>query len=104
MISQRLAKRICTGCKIDDPLPPAALVNVGFTPELAETVVPKKGKGCVPPGHAKRWAVGRPLPPDVIFYEVPRDLIEARFGAVSPDMHDENACAGAPAAPARPRR
>lgn len=35
----------------------------------------KKGKGCVPPGHAKRWAVGRPLPPDVIFYEVPRDLI-----------------------------
>ncbi len=44
--AQRLVRRICTGCKIDDPLPPAALVNVGFTPELAETVVPKKGKGC----------------------------------------------------------
>ncbi len=44
--AQRLVRRICTGCKIDDPLPPAALVNVGFTTELAETVVPKKGKGC----------------------------------------------------------
>ena len=44
--AQRLVRRICTNCKMDEPLPPAALVNVGFTPELAETVVPKKGKGC----------------------------------------------------------
>ncbi len=44
--AQRLVRRICTNCKIDDPLPPAALVNVGFTADLAETVVPKKGKGC----------------------------------------------------------
>ncbi len=44
--AQRLVRRICTNCKIDEPLPPAALVNIGFTPELAETVVPKKGKGC----------------------------------------------------------
>jgi type IV pilus assembly protein PilB len=44
--AQRLVRRICTGCKIDDPVPPPALVNIGFSPELAETVVPKKGKGC----------------------------------------------------------
>ena len=44
--AQRLVRRICTGCKVDDPVPPLALVNVGFTAELAETVVPKKGKGC----------------------------------------------------------
>jgi type IV pilus assembly protein PilB len=44
--AQRLVRRICTGCKVDDPVPPQALVNIGFTPELAETVVPKKGKGC----------------------------------------------------------
>ena len=44
--AQRLVRRICTSCKTDEPLPPAALVAVGFTPELAETVVPKKGKGC----------------------------------------------------------
>ena len=44
--AQRLVRRICAHCKIDDPLLPAALVNVGFTPELAEKVVPKKGTGC----------------------------------------------------------
>jgi type IV pilus assembly protein PilB len=44
--AQRLVRRICTNCKVDEPLAPAALVAVGFTPELAETVVPKKGKGC----------------------------------------------------------
>jgi type IV pilus assembly protein PilB len=44
--AQRLVRRICTHCKIDDPLLPAALVNIGFTPELAEKVVPKKGTGC----------------------------------------------------------
>jgi type IV pilus assembly protein PilB len=44
--AQRLVRRICTGCKVDDPVPPPALVNIGFSPELAETVVPKKGKGC----------------------------------------------------------
>jgi Ni/Co efflux regulator RcnB len=35
----------------------------------------KKGNGCMPPGQAKKWAVGRPLPRDVIFYEVPRELV-----------------------------
>src|SRR5262245_21755526 len=44
--AQRLVRRICTGCKVDDPVSAPALVNVGFSAELAETVVPKKGKGC----------------------------------------------------------
>ena len=44
--AQRLVRRICTSCKVDDAVPPQALVNIGFSPELAETVVPKKGKGC----------------------------------------------------------
>ena len=35
----------------------------------------KKGNGCMPPGQAKKWAVGRPLPRDVIFYEVPQELV-----------------------------
>ena len=35
----------------------------------------KKGNGCMPPGQAKKWAVGRPLPRDVIFYDVPRELV-----------------------------
>jgi Ni/Co efflux regulator RcnB len=29
----------------------------------------------MPPGQAKKWAIGRPLPRDVIFYDVPQDLV-----------------------------
>ena len=35
----------------------------------------KKHNGCMPPGQAKKWAIGRPLPRDVIFYDVPQDLV-----------------------------
>jgi hypothetical protein len=35
----------------------------------------KKRNGCMPPGQAKKWHVGRPLPPDVVFYELPPVLI-----------------------------
>jgi len=35
----------------------------------------KKGTGCLPPGQAKKWAVGRPLPREVIYYELPPPLI-----------------------------
>lgn len=35
----------------------------------------KKNNGCMPPGQAKKWDIGRPLPADVIFYEVPRPLV-----------------------------
>ena len=35
----------------------------------------KKHNGCVPPGHARRWEIGRPLPREVIFYEVPQPLV-----------------------------
>ena len=35
----------------------------------------KKHNGCMPPGQAKKWAIGRPLPRDVIYYEVPSQLV-----------------------------
>lgn len=35
----------------------------------------KKNNGCMPPGQAKKWRVGRPLPPDVIYYDLPADLV-----------------------------
>jgi Ni/Co efflux regulator RcnB len=34
----------------------------------------KKNNGCLPPGHAKRWNVGQPLPAGVTWYAVPQDL------------------------------
>jgi Ni/Co efflux regulator RcnB len=39
----------------------------------------RKDNGCMPPGQARKWAVGRPLPRDVIFYEVPQPLV-VQFG------------------------
>ena len=41
----------------------------GCPPGLA-----KKGNGCMPPGQAKKWARGRPLPHDLVVYDLPRDL------------------------------
>jgi Ni/Co efflux regulator RcnB len=35
----------------------------------------KKHNGCMPPGQAKQWQVGQPLPRDVKFYEVPQPLV-----------------------------
>ena len=35
----------------------------------------KKHNGCMPPGHARKWVMGRSLPRDVIFYEVPYPLV-----------------------------
>ncbi len=39
----------------------------------------KKHNGCMPPGQAKKWTIGRPLPRDVIFYNLEPQLI-TRFG------------------------
>ncbi len=35
----------------------------------------KKKKSCVPPGHAKRYVIGRPLPRDVVFYNLPQPIV-----------------------------
>ena len=35
----------------------------------------KKNNGCMPPGQAKKWDYGRPLPRDVVYYEVPQPVV-----------------------------
>lgn len=35
----------------------------------------KKRNGCMPPGQAKKWQVGHPLPRDVTYYEVPSRVV-----------------------------
>ena len=35
----------------------------------------KKHNGCMPPGQAKKWNIGRPLPRDVVMYDVPPALV-----------------------------
>ncbi|HEY8154184.1 MAG TPA: RcnB family protein [Myxococcota bacterium] len=36
----------------------------------------KKNNGCLPPGQAKKlWTIGRPLPRELIFYDLPPPLV-----------------------------
>jgi type IV pilus assembly protein PilB len=44
--AQRLVRRICTKCKAEQPMAPQALMQAGFTAEMAKEVMPMKGTGC----------------------------------------------------------
>jgi Ni/Co efflux regulator RcnB len=35
----------------------------------------KKHNGCMPPGQARRWEMGRPVPRDVVVYAVPQPVL-----------------------------
>ncbi|MGA8049181.1 MAG: RcnB family protein [Burkholderiales bacterium] len=35
----------------------------------------KKHNGCMPPGQAKKWRMGQPLPRDVVYYDLPPQLV-----------------------------
>jgi Ni/Co efflux regulator RcnB len=45
----------------------------------------KKGNGCQPPGQAKGWSRGEPLPTAVVYYPVPA-AVQVRLG-VPPEGH-----------------
>jgi type IV pilus assembly protein PilB len=44
--AQRLVRRVCSNCKVDDPVPLPALEQVGFSAADAADVKPVKGTGC----------------------------------------------------------
>ncbi len=44
--AQRLVRRICTECRVEDPVSPQVLIDAGFTPEEVKTVKVYKGQGC----------------------------------------------------------
>jgi len=44
--AQRLIRRVCKDCKQEQPTPPEALIEVGFTKEEAKTLKTYRGKGC----------------------------------------------------------
>jgi type IV pilus assembly protein PilB len=46
ILAQRLARRICQQCKVEEKLSIAALIKVGFTEEEASTLKCYRGKGC----------------------------------------------------------
>ena len=50
----------------------------GCPPGLA-----KKNNGCMPPGQAKKWMIGRPLPREVVVYDLPPAVL-VQLGPVPP--------------------
>jgi type IV pilus assembly protein PilB len=44
--AQRLIRRVCRDCKEEVHFPPEGLVEIGFSPEEAETVKMYRGRGC----------------------------------------------------------
>jgi type IV pilus assembly protein PilB len=44
--AQRLIRRVCKDCKREAPMPPEALMEVGFTADEAKALKTYKGKGC----------------------------------------------------------
>ncbi len=46
ILAQRLVRRICVECKEPISIDRKVLMDIGFSPEMAETVQPMKGKGC----------------------------------------------------------
>src|SRR5262250_3362807 len=44
--AQRLVRRICSNCKEPNPMAPEALIQAGFSPDIAAEVTPMKGAGC----------------------------------------------------------
>ena len=47
ILAQRLCRKICNSCKEEISVPRQALVDTGFTPEEAKTLVCYQGKGCM---------------------------------------------------------
>jgi type IV pilus assembly protein PilB len=44
--AQRLVRRVCSNCKVEEHVAPQALEQIGFSAEDAKTVKPFKGAGC----------------------------------------------------------
>src|SRR5579883_2429970 len=44
--AQRLVRRVCQSCKVEDKVRPQTLVDAGFTPEEAKSLKVYRGEGC----------------------------------------------------------
>lgn len=45
----------------------------------------KKHNGCMPPGQARQWSVGQPLPSNVVYYDLPQ-AVRVQIGS-PPEGH-----------------
>ncbi len=83
IVAQRLARRICSRCKVDQPVTPQALIDLGVPPEEAKTYDCKHGLGCPDcggSGYRGRVALYEVMP----LYEEIRELVLS--GASTPEI------------------
>jgi type IV pilus assembly protein PilB len=52
VVAQRLMRRICPKCKVEEAIPKEKLVALGFSPEQTQQFKPMKGKGCANCGNS----------------------------------------------------
>jgi len=50
------------------------IVRDYYTTHRCQPGLRKKQNGCMPPGQARQWALGKPLPRNVIFHDLPHGL------------------------------
>jgi type IV pilus assembly protein PilB len=46
IVAQRLVRRLCKKCRVQDKIPQETLVDIGFTPEEAKSITVYKANGC----------------------------------------------------------
>ncbi len=83
IVAQRLARRICSRCKVDQPVTPQALIDLGVPPEEAKTYDCKHGLGCPDcggSGYRGRVALYEVMP----MHEEIRELVLS--GASTPEI------------------
>jgi type IV pilus assembly protein PilB len=74
VVAQRLARRVCTECRIDDEVPPEVLFDLGFNENELGTFIPQRGLGCPAcndTGYRGRVALYEMMP----MHEELRDLV-----------------------------
>jgi hypothetical protein len=61
---------ISSGQIPNDPICGCQVVPVKNSSSVTSGLA-KKRNGCMPPGQARKWAVGQPMPRDVVSYSLP---------------------------------
>jgi type IV pilus assembly protein PilB len=46
IVAQRLVRRLCKKCRVQDKIPQETLIDIGFSPEESKSIVVYKPNGC----------------------------------------------------------
>ncbi|MEL6178801.1 MAG: type IV-A pilus assembly ATPase PilB [Myxococcota bacterium] len=70
VLAQRLARKVCSECATDTPVPEQTLIDLQVREDMLRTLVPKEGSGVAPNGGECRRCGGTGFKGRVALYEV----------------------------------